>query len=392
MTNELMDRAELDAERLEGALARLAQGEPLDGLLAEFGPESDLGALVALGGRMSVVLPAEAPAAMRRRHEAVLRQRFAERVTSSRPPRRVGLLDWFALPRPAVSLAAVVLAVAALATTGAVVASASSLPGDALYRVKRVVETTRLAVAFDPMDRVALRMAFAGERIDEIRALIDRGVMPDPRVIEDLIALYAASMREAADGSVPASLIEEQRAAGAAALGAIAAGADPTVQQWLADAVALLVDRPSESAAPSPTTVRSGDEGGGDARGAAIRVGPTVARPSEAAPALDPPITPTAVGPAAITAPLPTATTDALPAWPSPAAPTPDGGGGGPGDPPPAPPALIGDPPPAATSVPPAPPSSIEEQRRRDLTNTPAPPPPGGRPGHGGSGSPPPRP
>lgn len=389
MTDERFAMVEPDAERLEGALERLARGEPIALVVADLRDAPELAALADLGARMVEALPVAASAAMRARHEAALRRTMADLARPSSRPRRApaprgvgGWLRGFVLPRPAVALAAVVLACTGLAATGVAALAASSMPGDALYGVKRAVETTRLAMTFDPADRVALRLSFAGERLDEIRALIDRGVMPSPAVIESLIAQYEASLREAAGGGVPASAIEARRAEGAEVLAGLARGASPALRARLDEAIARLgggagAAEPPD-AAPAPTATGFAGAAG------ASRAGPTVARPSEAPPGTAPaPASTPAAGEPIAPSGLPAAPTAMATAAAPPAATVaPAGaGGGGSGEPgaPQEPPAA-GEPSGDPTSPPAAPTSAIGEQRRQDLTNTPAPP-PGGRPG-----------
>lgn len=61
----------------------------------------------------------------------------------------------------------------------AVSVSASAIPGDALYPVKRVVEDFRLAQAGDPATAVALREQYRQERIREVQALLRTGRSAD---------------------------------------------------------------------------------------------------------------------------------------------------------------------------------------------------------------------
>lgn len=69
-----------------------------------------------------------------------------------------------------------------LVVTGAARASADSLPGDWLYPVKRAVEHGRLALASDDAEP-ALRVEFAGRRIDEFDSLLARQEI-EPDVLE----------------------------------------------------------------------------------------------------------------------------------------------------------------------------------------------------------------
>jgi len=69
---------------------------------------------------------------------------------------------------------AVVLAFALLIASGiSVKASAHSLPGDKLYRVKRTWENVRLSLAVNQQGRQRLLDQFAEERLDEIQRLIE---------------------------------------------------------------------------------------------------------------------------------------------------------------------------------------------------------------------------
>jgi hypothetical protein len=61
-----------------------------------------------------------------------------------------------------------------IASYGVVTASAQSLPGDALYGVKRSVERVQLWLASDSRDRAELEAEFEGRRRDEVQALIQQ--------------------------------------------------------------------------------------------------------------------------------------------------------------------------------------------------------------------------
>lgn len=161
-------RAERLEEILEGGAGPARQAS-----------DPDLASLAALGAHLAVVLPTQAPPAFRARLQAEL-QRSAP---SARRPRARALV-----PRLAGLLAAVVL----MAAT-AVVASASSLPGDALYPVKRVVEDARIALARSGAARVSLYLSLSDVRLSEIDRLVDMGLMPPAGVIEDLLAAQLAA-------------------------------------------------------------------------------------------------------------------------------------------------------------------------------------------------------
>jgi hypothetical protein len=66
--------------------------------------------------------------------------------------------------RPALLAAAIAI----VALGGATSAAASSLPGDALYGLKRGAEDVRLALAFDDLARMQLLSELADRRLDEL--------------------------------------------------------------------------------------------------------------------------------------------------------------------------------------------------------------------------------
>lgn len=73
--------------------------------------------------------------------------------------------------RVAFVIAAAILTVGLLGTA-AVAASASSLPGDILYPVKRAVERIELTIHRDPASRARLHLEFAQRRLAELSALL----------------------------------------------------------------------------------------------------------------------------------------------------------------------------------------------------------------------------
>jgi hypothetical protein len=98
--------------------------------------------------------------------------------------------------RPAYVFAAVVLAILMSLGSTAAFASESALPGDALYPMKRGLETARLALA-SAAGHDELAVSFADRRLSEIEALAAKGRWNDlagalatyPSVIDGLDAL-----------------------------------------------------------------------------------------------------------------------------------------------------------------------------------------------------------
>jgi hypothetical protein len=81
-------------------------------------------------------------------------------VLAKRPSR----FSFPALLRPALAAMAVLVLVLAGATS----AAASSIPGDALYGVKRASEDVRLALTFDPVARTQLLSELTDRRLEEL--------------------------------------------------------------------------------------------------------------------------------------------------------------------------------------------------------------------------------
>ena len=84
---------------------------------------------------------------------------------------------WFGwLRQPAMALASLALAfVLLLSMTGVVYAASDSLPGEALYGVKRGVERARLSLTLTDEGRIGLLHQYTQERLEEIQALEQSG-------------------------------------------------------------------------------------------------------------------------------------------------------------------------------------------------------------------------
>ena len=98
-------------------------------------------------------------------------------VLAKRPSR-------FTLPmilRPALATAAALVLVVAGATS----AAASSLPGDALYGVKRAAEDVRLALTFDVETRTHLLAELTDERLEELAEIAKRRPSSAPTATQE---------------------------------------------------------------------------------------------------------------------------------------------------------------------------------------------------------------
>jgi hypothetical protein len=167
---------------LQQCLEDVAAGRKTPEQCATQYPQEDdlLGQLVTAQAFMHLAPPQLSAAAVRR-HQSQLRAAVsAQRVQARRP------LLGFAFPRWAV---AAVLVVAVLASgLGTVSASASSLPGQALYPVKRAAEAVQTSLV--PAARQAgWHASLADRRTDELVALAER-----PQADASLLPVTAAEV------------------------------------------------------------------------------------------------------------------------------------------------------------------------------------------------------
>lgn len=94
-----------------------------------------------------------------------------------------------------VALAAAVLLAAASTAWGVERAAAGSVPGDALYPMKRSFEALRYGLALTSETKATVALDLADRRLDELRGLADRdGAPPD-----DAVAAYRAALDRAVE-------------------------------------------------------------------------------------------------------------------------------------------------------------------------------------------------
>jgi len=153
-------------EAFDDCLNALAAGASLDDCLGRYPALRDeLRSLLKVAGAARAMGAAIAPQPA----EMSSRAKFLAGGAQLRPaslPRRAG---WWPLPRAAVALA--VLAFVVAGTGGVVAASAQSLPGDALYGVKRTVEQTQLLFTLDEDSRSQLQGEFDERRVEEVQTV-----------------------------------------------------------------------------------------------------------------------------------------------------------------------------------------------------------------------------
>jgi hypothetical protein len=243
------------AERVQAYLDRLAAGEPADTLRAVDADAGDL-ALARLAQQLGAVLPARPPAAFRARLQADLQVELARRNVPPAPRGvRFGRRLW-------VRLGAAALAVV-LVFASAVGASASSLPGDALYGLKRAVESTRVHMAWNAAARVAVELDIAEARLREIAAFRARARPVPPQLAAEVAMAHVAAQTAAAGSGQPdlAAVVRtavahdeaELRQMLSALAPAVVPTASPTVPAPPATATRL---PPNPTAAPATATPR----------------------------------------------------------------------------------------------------------------------------------------
>lgn len=191
--------------RLQDLLDHHASGTAAEALLAEARSLPDGQALavdLALALALGRELPARLPAARRAAMQVALQEAFQAQQAAA--PRRPAFA--FLPGRLAFRLGAAVLA-CVLALGGGMVASAKSLPGDALYSLKRVTESARLAFSWSPESRARVWMELSDLRHQEIQDLDAAGrPMPDSLMTAWLDAHHQA--RQAAQASGDPALLQ----------------------------------------------------------------------------------------------------------------------------------------------------------------------------------------
>ncbi|MBL8100397.1 MAG: hypothetical protein JNK81_14530 [Anaerolineales bacterium] len=156
---------------LEHCLAQIENGADVESVLKQYPDFADeLRPILktAVKAQQSQVA-APSPEAIRRGRAKVM-QRAVELQQSPRTIRK-NTIQVFSRLAISFSLALVFL----LSGTGLLSASASALPGDRLYSVKRSWENIRLSLIFDQEARDLLKIKFEDERLREVNELLSKG-------------------------------------------------------------------------------------------------------------------------------------------------------------------------------------------------------------------------
>lgn len=167
---------------LEECLQALENGQTVDAILARY-PDKvrELRPLLNTAIQAKVLSEVPVPDHFQKRDRNRLIRRAAEMRETRRAPRRMIPL----FPRLAITLGVVVALV--LSSSGLVSASASSIPGDQLYPVKRTWEGVRLLFVFTPQGREILASQYEQERLDETDELLNMGRSATPITFSGLV-------------------------------------------------------------------------------------------------------------------------------------------------------------------------------------------------------------
>ena len=176
--------------------------------------------------------------------------------------------SWFSFPailRPAFAAAAILVLVLAGATS----AAASSLPGDALYVVKRTSEDVQVALTFDGVARMELLARLADRRLDELAEIAKQRPLSAPTATQeyaDAVERFANALDDVRNAdsedkrNAAQALAEAAREKHKAVLDAVK-GQLPEVDQ---SDVQKVIDREQERTLPDENHGRGqGGTGGG---------------------------------------------------------------------------------------------------------------------------------
>jgi hypothetical protein len=307
------------AEILDRCVADVQQGQAtLASCLAQYPQYADqLATLLPIAEQLPAMPAASLSTEKRQSIQAQLLKRVTERQ-AERPGRVIAkpaLLVWRRL-LPAVFAVMVILSLAGWGVTSA---SAASVPGDALYPVKRLSE--QVAVALAPAEgRPDLHVTLARRRLAEYESLSARGEIEPTLIVEAAIEIDTAlSQVESADVATPQVSVEQ-----------VALQAETQLQTLANRVAALPVDQQAEvqsartlfaaSRARMAEIMKTHPAATPPGRGDPGRWTPTATGTASLTPTGTATLTPT--GTATLT-PQPTATVTAVPTIDSPVSPTP---------------------------------------------------------------------
>ena len=213
----------------------------------------------------------------------VLREQFRKELRGRLMSEAAAVLaprpSWFSFPailRPAFAAAAILVLVLAGATS----AAASSLPGDALYVVKRTSEDVQVALTFDEVARMELLARLADRRLDELAEIAKQRPSSAPTATQeyaDAVERFANALDDVRNAdsedkrNAAQALAEAAREKHKAVLDAVKDQL-PEVDQ---SDVQKVIDREQERTLPDPDHGRGGQGGTGGGRPSNLPPKPT---------------------------------------------------------------------------------------------------------------------
>lgn len=158
---------------LQECLDYMERGESVEQIITRF-PETGaaLRPFLETAVQLAALAPQPSLAAKQQSQKAFLAHAQSLQVTPVRPS------AWYRLRQVLLPLASLAL-VLILFSAAAVSVSASAIPGDALYPVKRLVESVRLNRTENPAAAAELLDAFGQERVREVQTLLRTGRSAD---------------------------------------------------------------------------------------------------------------------------------------------------------------------------------------------------------------------
>ncbi len=213
-----MKRSRQIEEIFEECLEQVLKGEDIEECVRRHpGHESELRDLLETSVLARKALTVQPSPEFRERARQQLYAAQRERAEASTAKRRSG---WTWQPRWATAVAAVALVIVAGSST--VLASVSSMPGQALYGVKHAAESARVALTPSKSAKAEVYASLADQRVKEIIYAADRGDAGQVQQVTNDLNSYLDRIAELNGGVAQNSLASPQySAAGSAAAPAV---------------------------------------------------------------------------------------------------------------------------------------------------------------------------
>jgi hypothetical protein len=196
----MMNEARID--NLDQAIESFQSGASVEETLAAVtAGDTEIEPLLRAGAELSAALAPPMPLEARRRAKQTAMDAWDLRASARK---RWNFAAWFprlAMPAPAIAAALALIFVFG-GGTGTILASADSVPGDALYGVKQAKENVSLWLARTQEDRILSYMALVDRRVDEIMILTEANRSTDLTEAVDRLGSHVSALGEIASDGV----------------------------------------------------------------------------------------------------------------------------------------------------------------------------------------------